>query len=120
MASPNVIKDIIKEMNDKAKFIDNFDKALIGYGRQHGQDYVAIYDASICLLILMEKNDIGIEEAFEIFNKCLNNGWPEKFDPIFVNDFRKAKDPNILLSKVNMEDNIEKVNKMREERKKNE
>jgi len=97
MANTKVIKDIIKEMNNKASFINDFDKALVGYGRQYGDNYLAIYDTTLCIEILIEKNNMGIEEAYEVFNKSLHNGWPDKFDPIFINDFRLTTDPDLKI-----------------------
>jgi len=121
MASPEVIRNIIEEMNNKASFVKSFDKALVGYGRQHGNNYLAIYDASICIEILMEKNNMGVEEAYEIFDLGLNNGWPEESDPVFINDFRLTTEPDlkIINKMINDDETLEEYIKKVDNRRKN-
>jgi len=94
MASPECIKDIILESNPDADMIKGFDKALIGTGRICGiGSLVAVYDADICIQILIDEHGMEEQEAFEHFTAIIEGKGITKNRPIFVNDFRKAIEP---------------------------
>lgn len=88
-----LIKQIIKEMNKDSIFIEKeFDKALIGYGRCHGDKPSAVYDTDKCIEILIDKFDMDEMEAYVHFTKNINSPKKIKNAPIFVNDFRNIKE----------------------------
>ena len=49
------IKERISEWNPEALLADGFEEAIIGFGNQHGSNYVVIYDKDQCIDILAER-----------------------------------------------------------------
>jgi hypothetical protein len=91
MASPKCIKDIILETNKKAQFIKGFDEALVGNGKICGCiRYVAVYDMSKCIEILINQHDMSEAEALEHFTTTIKESPINDNKPLFINDFRKA------------------------------
>lgn len=87
-----IIKDIIKEQNKEALFLeDQFDKALIGTSLKYGRIIVAAYNTTACLKILMKYNQICEIEAYEKFKDSIDSKNEEGNYPVFINDFRKIK-----------------------------
>ncbi len=92
MNNGKLIKDIIIEQNKKAIFLkDYFNEALIGNGFLSKDIPFAIYDASKCVEIIIEKKDMDELDAYEYFwekivSKRKENG------PIFINDLRNMKE----------------------------
>jgi hypothetical protein len=87
-----VIKDIIKEQNREALFLEEqFDKALIGSALKYGRCIVAAYNTTACLKILMKYDQICEIEAYEKFKNSIESKEKEGNYPVFINDFRKIK-----------------------------
>ena len=87
-----VIKDIIKEQNKNATFLEKaFDKAIIGTCLKYGKTIVAAYNTNICLKILIEKHGFCEIEAYEKFKDSIESKETESNYPVFINDFRKIK-----------------------------
>jgi hypothetical protein len=87
-----VIKDIIKEQNKKALFLEGqFDKALIGTSLKYGRTIVAAYNTTACLKIIMKTDKICEIEAYEKFKDSIDSKDEEGNYPVFINDFRKIK-----------------------------
>jgi len=88
-----LIKEIVKERNPEALFLqDYFDEAIMGTGIHCGKKHVAVYDPDKCIEILMETLNIGEIDALEEFQITLEGSISEN-KPIFFSDFRKAKEP---------------------------
>jgi hypothetical protein len=93
--TPQDIRNIVEEANPDALFLENkFDKALLGYGKQCGGNFVAVYDASKCLEILIKKEKMGEIEAYEHYVSTTKNMNAEGNHPIFITDFRKMLVPS--------------------------
>jgi len=89
-----LIKEIILERNKKALFLKEiFDDALIGTGILCGNKHIAAYDSDKCIDILMKTENIGELEAFEQFQITSEKTLPSKNKPVFISDFRNAKEP---------------------------
>ena len=89
-----LIKEIVLERNKEALFLEEiFDDALIGSGILCGSKYIAAYNSDKCISILMETENIGELEAFEQFQITSEKTLPSKNKPVFINDFRNAKEP---------------------------
>lgn len=87
-----IIKDIIKEQNKKASFLEKeFDKAIIGTCLKYGRTIVAAYNTDVCLKILMDKHGFCEIEAYEKFKDGIDSKDEEGNYPVFINDFRKIK-----------------------------
>lgn len=91
MAKSSNIKEIILETNKKAQFIKGFDKALVGNGKICGCDfYVAVYDMSKCIEILIDKHEMDETEAYEHFTNIVKETPANDNKPLFINDFRNT------------------------------
>ena len=87
-----VIKDIIKEQNKEALFLEeHFDSALIGTSLKYGRTIVAAYNTTACLKILMKHDQVCEIEAYEKFKDSIDSKREEGNYPVFINDFRKIK-----------------------------
>ncbi len=87
-----IIKDMIKEQNKKASFLEEeFDKAIIGTCLKYGRTIVAAYNTDICLKILMDKHGFCEVEAYEKFKDGIDSKSGEGNYPVFINDFRRVK-----------------------------
>ena len=87
-----VIKDIIKEQNKDALFLEKqFDTALIGTSLKYGRTIVAAYNTTACLKILMKYDQICEIEAYEKFKDSIDSKNEEGNYPVFINDFRRIK-----------------------------
>ncbi len=87
-----VIKDIIKEQNKEATFLEEaFDNAIIGTCLKYGKTVVAAYNTNVCLKILMKKHGFCEIEAYEKFKDSIESKEKEGNYPVFINDFRKIK-----------------------------
>ncbi len=87
-----IIKEIIKEQNSKVLFLEEkFDQALIGTSRMYGDKIVAAYDSSKIIKILTKEHEDELV-AFEHFKNNLEVEYTQD-KPVFINDFRKIKEP---------------------------
>ena len=103
-----LIKDIIKEQNKDALFLEEqFDAALIGTSLKYGRTIVAAYNTTACLKILMKYNQICEIEAYEKFKDSIDSKNKEGNYPVFINDFRKIK--IIDLKNFNLSDTVSKM-----------
>ena len=103
MAKPEIIKEIIKELNPQAIFVNGFEKAIHGTGKVIGGETVAVYNADDCLQILIDEHDMGELEAWEHFNDTVIGGSPSPHKPIFISDWRLAVDPEQVLKDIRLD-----------------
>lgn len=91
-----VIKDIVKEQNKEATFLEEaFDKAIIGTCLKYGKTIVAAYNTDVCLKILMKIHGFCEIQAYEKFKNSIESKDKERNYPVFINDFRKIKLVNL-------------------------
>ena len=96
MMNKKLIKEIIRERNSKALFLDEkFDDAIIGTGIHSGKKHVAAYNSDKCIEILLEESEMDIIEAYEQFQITSELSSCSENKPIFISDFTKAKEPPI-------------------------
>ena len=107
-----VIKSIIEEENSNAIMLKGFEEALIGTGKICNKKPIAAYDTNKIIEILMNKNNIGDLEAYEVFQSTIKDAFPDINDPVFINDFRNIVDPQdvLELSEIFTNDTIDKLN----------
>ena len=95
MTNIKLIKDILLETNSQIIFLeDAFDEALIGNSKNYNKEYVAVYDSTKYLKILIKKFNMNMIEAFEHLNSYIDSYSCFENKPIFFNDFSKAKEPS--------------------------
>jgi len=76
------LKYYLGEMHEEMLFADGFDEALIGHGERCGL-IVALYDADKCIEILMNRDGMDDEEAWEFFSYNVLGAYVGEFTPIF-------------------------------------
>ena len=103
MATPEAIKQIVKELNPQAIFLKGFEKAIIGTGKTIGGQTVAIYNADDCLNILIDEHSMDEIEAWEHFNRTVAEGSPSPNKPIFISDWRWAKDIDQVIKDIKLD-----------------
>lgn len=94
MMNIKLIKDILLEVNPQIIFLDKvFDKALVGNFKNYNKKYVAVYNSTEYIKILMKKSNLNMIEALDQLHSYIDSDLEDK--PIFIQDFREAKEPNI-------------------------
>lgn len=78
----DMLKEYLAEINEEFLFADGFDDAIIGYGERCGLS-VVLYDARICIEILMDRDGMTDEEAEEFFNYNVLGSYVGEMTPIF-------------------------------------
>jgi hypothetical protein len=63
---------------------NGLDEAIIGYGSQPGSDYVIVYDAQKIVDILVDRDGMEREEAWEYFYFNIEGAYVGKLTPIYV------------------------------------
>ena len=63
---------------------DGFDEALIGIGRRCSQEDVLVYDFNKAVKILMDRDGMTEEEAFEYLEFNTLGAWVGEETPMFV------------------------------------
>ena len=74
----------LSEQNPKALKADGFDAAFVGYGYQHGSDALAIYDEAKCIKILIDRDGMTAEEAWDYFYFNVKGAFVGDGTPIFM------------------------------------
>lgn len=64
---------------------DGFEEAIIGMGHQFNND-IAIYDYSVCVRILMERDNMSREEAIEFMEYNVMGAWVGPNTPVFLRE----------------------------------
>ena len=74
----------------RALLADGFEGALIGVGTQFGRD-VAVYDFQDCVDILIERDGMSPEEAYEYMDYNVLCGYVGENTPVFLH-YRSLRD----------------------------
>ena len=62
----STIRNWVAEFNEEALLADGFEEAVIGIAERCSKPPLVIYDAKKCIDILMERDGMDFEEAFEV------------------------------------------------------
>jgi hypothetical protein len=76
------VREALAEENPDALFMDGFDEAIIGIGRQYSKPALVVYDRSKCIEILAR--DMEYEEAEEYFQFNCECAWFGEHTPLIV------------------------------------
>jgi hypothetical protein len=79
-----MIADEIADINPEALLVDGFDKAIIGMAERIGLGPVVAYDVEKIIEILMTRDEMSYEEAYEYFDFNIQGAWMGDFTPIFI------------------------------------
>ena len=74
-------RERIAEQNDQALFADGFDEAMIGMEAVRGR---AIYDYMLCAKILMDRDNMTEEEAYEYMEFNVVTAFVGPMTPLFI------------------------------------
>ena len=76
--------DDIKDINPEALLIDGFDGAIIGMAERINLGPVVAYDIETILQIMVKRDNMSYEEAYEFFNFNILGAWMGENTPIFI------------------------------------
>jgi len=81
--------DMLDEMLPDEEILqaDGFDEAIIGYAEvwlNSGQERVMAYDRDKCIEVLMERDDMGWDEANEYFDFNVAGAYVGEKTPVFI------------------------------------
>ena len=79
-----ITSDDIKDINPEALMIDGFDGAIIGMAERINLGPVVAYDIDAILQILINRDNMTYEEAYEFFNYNIIGAWMGENTPIFI------------------------------------
>jgi len=77
------VEDII-EINPEALLCDGFDEAIIGTAERINLGPVVAYDTNKMITILMERDGMTLEEAWDFFDFNIQGAWMGEFTPVFI------------------------------------
>jgi hypothetical protein len=83
------IKELLAEENPEALLANGFEGALVGIARQFSKPALALYDRTLCIAILMERDGMNIEEAEEFFEFNTQGAWAGEGTPLFATLFKR-------------------------------
>ncbi len=72
------------QLEDNILFADGFEEAILGIVRRAGQPDVIAYDYEKCVQILVERDDMTKEEAFEYMEFNVVASFVGEKTPIFI------------------------------------
>ncbi len=76
----DVMMAILEE--EEALLADGFENALVGY--TNGYNVKAVYDYSLCVHILMERDEMTYEDALEHMEYNVVGGYVGEKTPLFI------------------------------------
>lgn len=81
--------DMLAEMLPDEEILqaDGFDEAIIGYAEvwlNSGQERVMAYDRDKCIEVLMERDEMGWDEANEYFDFNVAGAYVGEKTPVFI------------------------------------
>lgn len=77
------IQDLAEE-NPEALLLDGFEAAFVGVARRCGQPSLAVYDAELCIRVLMQRDGMTEDEAVEFFDFNTAGAWVGPNTPIIL------------------------------------
>lgn len=77
-------KEDIAEINPEALLCDGFDDAIIGIAERINLGPVVAYSVEEMIRILMERDNMSYEDAFEYFSFNILGAWVGEYTPIFI------------------------------------
>lgn len=80
----NSKREAISDVNEDAMFADDHDNALVGFVEHFKVGPVAVYDKSIVLRNLCERDGMSLEDAEEWFYYNILGSWVGNGTPAFI------------------------------------
>jgi hypothetical protein len=79
-----MIGEEIAEINPEALLCDGFDDAIIGMAERINLGPVVAYDVDKMIEIMVNRDGMTDEEAWEFYYFNIVGGWHGEFTPIFI------------------------------------
>ena len=83
------------KFNNSTIFFPEFDSAFLGLGKRTGDPYpIAVYDRSVCVSILVDRDGLSWEEANEWVAHNTESAWTGLSTPLLLDimPIKKAKE----------------------------
>lgn len=77
------MREELADINPEMLLADGFDDALLGYVERCGMSPLALYDTNKCIEILMKRDGMSCEEAWEFFNYNVAGAYMGENTPFF-------------------------------------
>ena len=75
----------LSEIDPDILSADGFESAILGYSeRAGGQPAIAVYDTQKCLEVLIERDGMTEDEAYEYFYFNVVGAWVGEYTPAFI------------------------------------
>ena len=86
MSYTEEIIDMLMEENPSAQLAEGLDDAVIGISRNHWhhKDSIAVYDIGLIIDILVERDGMTVQGAYEFFEFNIQGSWVGENTPLFV------------------------------------
>ena len=87
MSNPMEGRMTIQELadeNPEALLLDGFEAAFVGVARRCGQPSLAVYDAGLCIRVLMERDGMTEDDAVEFFDFNTAGAWVGPNTPVIL------------------------------------
>ena len=80
------LERIIEQWPDEEfmKMDGGYDDCIVGVGRRCGQPLLLIYDPELIVKVLMERDGMELEEAWEFYEFNQVGAWMGELTPIFL------------------------------------
>lgn len=74
----------VSEINPEALICDGYDSAIIGMAERINLGPVVAYDVQKIINILIERDGMSDEDAWEFFYYNIQGSWMGDFTPVFI------------------------------------
>lgn len=81
--------DYLSEINPDMLLVDGFEDAIIGYADRCGVPTICAYDVDKCIDILVTRDGVTYEEAWEYFEFNVLGSYMGENTPIFITRLNK-------------------------------
>jgi hypothetical protein len=78
------IGDWIADQNEEAMMADGFDAAILGIAMRCGKPGLVVYDAEKCIQILMDRDGMSYEDAYDFFQFNVVGSWVGEGTPLYL------------------------------------
>jgi hypothetical protein len=77
-------KDLLLERYDTLMFADGFDDAIVGVSNRAGLEPLVTYDIEKCIDILMKRDGMSYDDAYEYFEFNVLGAYMGENTPIYL------------------------------------
>ena len=77
-------REDVAEYNEEALICDGFDEAIIGVAERINLGPVAAYSVEKIIEMLMERDEMTYEDAYEYFSYNVIGAWMGEYTPVFI------------------------------------